>query len=121
MFVCRNYINNGENYIFRLSYPNEGRNWKNNSNYRKNSVAKEKSAENQAIPKSLDVCGDIILHILMITTSSYITVCLAHIVNLGTIANLRPISTKAKTMDTYEAITYSLYTNTKDLSYKNGI
>ena len=24
-------------------------------------------------------------------------------------------------MDTYEAITYSLYTNTKDLSYKNGI
>ena len=23
-------------------------------------------------------------------------------------------------MDTYEAITYSLYTNTKDLSYKNG-
>ena len=24
-------------------------------------------------------------------------------------------------MDTYEKITYSLYTNTKDLSYKNGI
>ena len=24
-------------------------------------------------------------------------------------------------MNTYEAITYSLYTNTKDLSYKNGI
>ena len=24
-------------------------------------------------------------------------------------------------MDTYETITYSLYTNTKDLSYKNGI
>ena len=24
-------------------------------------------------------------------------------------------------MDTYEIITYSLYTNTKDLSYKNGI
>ena len=23
-------------------------------------------------------------------------------------------------MDTYEAITYSLYSNTKDLSYKNG-
>ena len=44
-----------------------------------------------------------------------------YVVNLGTIANLRPISTKAKTMDTYEAITYSLYTNTKDLSYKNGI
>ena len=44
-----------------------------------------------------------------------------YIVNLGTIANLRPISTKAKTMDTYEAITYSLYTNTKDLRYKNGI
>ena len=42
-----------------------------------------------------------------------------NIVNLGTIANLRPISTKAKTMDTYEAMTYSLYTNTKDLSYKN--
>ena len=47
--------------------------------------------------------------------------CFGHIVNLGTIAILRPISTKAKTMDTYEAITYSLYTNTKDLSYKNGI
>ena len=44
----------------------------------------------------------------------------SYIVNLRTIANLRPISTKAKTMDTYEAITYSLYTNTKDLSYKNG-
>ena len=44
----------------------------------------------------------------------------SNIVNLGTIANLRPISTKAKTMDTYEAITYSLYTNTKDLRYKNG-
>ena len=46
--------------------------------------------------------------------------CFGHIVNLGTIANLRPIFDKAKTMDTYEAITYSLYTNTKDLSYKNG-
>ena len=44
-----------------------------------------------------------------------------YIVNLGTIANLQPISTKAKTMNTYEAITYSLYTNTKDISYKNGI
>ena len=42
------------------------------------------------------------------------------IVNLRTIANLRPISTKAKNMDTYEAITYSIYTSTKDLSYKNG-
>ena len=60
------------------------------------------------------------MHHLILSESVGISTIL-NIVNLGTIANLRPISTKAKTMDTYEAITYSLYTNTKDLSYKNGI